>query len=114
MKTPLHKMLIGLALAAALAAPIAAAKAPDTVTVPAELAYIQGPGGNNNLSQFENYRGGPGGVGIVDTEFAPKVATNGGFDWVDAAVGAGFAAGIALIVGAALLARGRRRPLAHA
>ena len=113
MKARLRKLLVGLVLAAALAAPIATGKAPDTVTVPAELTYIQGPGGNNDLSRWENFRGGPGGVGVVGTGFAPAVVTDGGFDWLDACVGAGFAAGIALLA-AGLVALRRRRPLAPA
>lgn len=115
MKARFHKLLVGLTLAAALAAPVATAQAPDSVTVPSELAYIQGPGGNNDLSRWESFRGGPAGVGVVGAgSLPPVVATEGGFDWVDAAVGAGFVAGIALLVGAGLLARSRRRPLAHA
>ena len=110
----LHKLLVGLAVAAAVAAPTAAAKAPDAVAVPPELMYIQGPGGNSDLSRFQNFRGGPVGVGAVDTVTTPVAPADGGFDWVDAAVGAGFVAGIALLVGAGLLAWSRRRPLAHA
>ena len=134
MKARLHKnLVVGLALAAAVTAPIAAAKAPDTVTVPPELAYIQAPGGNSDLSRWENFRGGPGGGGpVFPSDYLghelggpgsasgvsvayPSVAVNGGsgFDWADAAVGAGFMAGIALLVAAGLLAMRRRRTLAH-
>jgi hypothetical protein len=133
MRARIHKQLfVGLALAAALTAPAAFAQSPDTVTVPPELSYIQAPGGNNDLGRFENFRGGPGavgqvypsdylghdiaapgGVGLVDTESVlPQSGST--FDWADAAVGAGFAAGLALLVAAGLLAFRRRRTLAHA
>ena len=114
MKTRLHTLFVGLALAAAIAAPVATAQAPDAVTVPDELAYIQGPGGNNDVSRWESFRGGPVGVGVMDTRFAPTVATNSGFDWGNTAVGAGLVTGIALLVGAILIARTRRHPLPHA
>ena len=114
MTARLHKLLVGLAVAAAVAAPIAAAKAPDRVAVPPELMYIQGPGGNSDLSRFQNFRGGPVGVGAVDPVTAATAATDGGFDWADAGVGAGFVAGIALLIAGGLLAWSRRRPLAHA
>ena len=35
--------------------------------------------------------------------------TNGGFDWLDAAIGAGSALALVLVASAALVARGRRR-----
>ena len=135
MKARLHKnLLVGLTLAAAFAVPIAAARAPDTVTVPTELAYIQAPGGNSDLSRWESFRGGPGGGGpVFPSDYLghelggpgsaggvsvayPFAAANGGggLDWADAAVGAGFMAGIALLVAAGLLAMRRRRTLAHA
>lgn len=37
----------------------------------------------------------------------------GGFDWGDAAIGAGFVGGLALLLGGAVLALRRRRVLAH-
>ncbi len=49
----------------------------------------------------------------VEPIVAPAT-TGDGFDWADAAVGAGFAAGIALLVAAGLLTARRRRTLAHA
>jgi hypothetical protein len=134
MKARLPKnLLVGLTLAAAFAVPIAAAKAPDTVTVPPELSYIQAPGGNNDLGRWETFRGGPGGggpvfpsdyigghdyagpgsAGVVGTGSVTPLSRNG-FDWADAAVGAGFVAGLALLVAAGLLALRRRRTLAHA
>lgn len=132
MKTRLHRNLfIGLALAAAFAVPIAAANAPDTVTVPTELAYIQAPGGDNDLSRWENFRGGPGGggpvfpsdylghelggpvgVGTVDVRYPSAAPQSGnGFDWADASVGAGFVLGISLLAAAGVLALRRRRAL---
>jgi hypothetical protein len=134
MKARLHKnLVVGLALAAALMAPIAAAKATDTVTVPPELSYIQAPGGNNDLDRWENFRGGPGGggpilpsdylghelggpggVGVVDTGSPMAANSVNRFDWADAGVGAAFVAGIALLIAAGLLAWSKRRPLAHA
>ena len=134
MKARLHKnLVVGLAFAAAVTAPPAMAQSPDTVTVPPELSYIQAPGGNNDLGRWETFRGGPGGGGPVfpsdyiggHDDAGPGSAgvvgavsitplTRNGFDWADAAVGAGFAAGLALLVAAGLLALRRRRPLAHA
>jgi hypothetical protein len=149
------KVLVGLALAAALTAPIASAKAPAKVTIPSKLSYIQAPGSVSDLARFEEFRGGPTGAyesqglkvtiprelsyiqapgsvsdlarfegfrggpaGVTDvgirypaTEPAP---TGNAFDWTDAAVGAGFAAGIALLAAAGALALRRRRPLAQA
>ena len=132
MKTRLHKLLVGLALLAGIMAPTAIAQTPNSVTVPSGLAYIQGPGGNNDLSRWENFRGGPGGggpllasdylghnvggptgVGIVAGMEPVTVGSESSFDWIDAAVGAGFAAGIALLAAGLVLLR-RRRPLAHA
>ena len=134
MRARIHKKLfVGLALAAAFTAPAAAAQSPDTVTVPPELSYIQAPGGNTDLGRWETFRGGPGGggplfpsdylghdvggpvgVGLVSTGPVATVQARPGFDWADAGVGAGFAAGLALLVTAGLLALRRRRPLAHA
>ena len=134
MKASLHKnLVVGLVLATALTAPTALAKSPDMVTVPPELAYIQAPGGNNDLSRWEIFRGGPGGGGpIFPSDYlghdlggpgsAGAVATGSPlatnsvnrFDWTDAGIGAGFVAGVALLVAAGLLAWSRRRPLAHA
>jgi hypothetical protein len=133
MRARIHKQLfVGLALAAALTAPAAVAQSPDTVTVPPALSYIQAPGGNNDLSRFEGYRGGPGAVGMVNpsdylghdfggpggvgpvgsVSVAPQSSNT--FDWADAGVGAGFAAGLALLLAAGVLALRRRRTLAHA
>ncbi len=133
MTARIHKqLLVGLALAAALTAPTAMAQSPDTVTVPPALSYIQAPGGNNDLGRWETFRGGPGGggpvfpsdyigghdyagpgsAGVVGAVSVTPLTRNG-FDWADAAVGAGFAVGLALLVAAGLLALRRRRTLAH-
>ena len=56
---------------------------------------------------------GPGSAGVVSTVSVTPLTRNG-FDWADAAVGAGFVAGLALLVAAGLLALRRRRTLAHA
>ena len=129
------KLFVGIALAAALTAPAAAAEAPASVTVPNELSYIQAPGGNSDVTRFQNFRGGPGGAGpILPSDYlghelggpggvtdvgirypAPASApTANSFDWADAAVGAGFASGLALLALGCALARRRRRSLAHA
>src|SRR5262245_48917932 len=133
MNPPLNKLIVGIALAAAMVAPAAFAQAPAAVMVPSDLMYIQGPGGNTDLSRFENFRGGPGGggpllpsdylghelggpgsAGDVSVAFPPVAANGGsGFDWADAAVGAGFMAGIALLLAAGLLAMRGRRTFAH-
>lgn len=149
------KLLVGFALAAALAAPLAAAKSPGTVTIPDELAYIQEPGSVSDLSRFESFRGGPAGVyesptsakvtipstlsyiqapgsvsdlarfegfrggpgGVSDIGIRYPTAAGApvgdGFDWTDAAVGAGFASGLALFILGGALALRRRRSLAH-
>jgi hypothetical protein len=52
------KVLVGLALAAALTAPIASAKAPAKVTIPSELSYIQAPGSVSDLARFEGSAAG--------------------------------------------------------
>lgn len=101
------------------------------ITIPSWLSQLRQPGGISGLANFENFRGGPGaggpvfpsdflghdlaGPGVagsaigVETE-TPVVAR---FDWADAAVGAGFEAGIALLVAAGVLTIRRRRSLAH-
>jgi hypothetical protein len=56
------KVLVGLALAAALAAPIASAKTPEKTTIPSELSYIRAPGAVSDLARFEGFRGGPTGA----------------------------------------------------
>jgi hypothetical protein len=134
MRARIHKrLLVGLALAAALTAPAAAAQSPDAGTVPPELSYIQAPGGNNDLDRWQTFRGGPGGggpvfpsdylghelggpasVGLVETQSPAAAISGNDFDWADAAVGAGFVAGLALLVAAGVLALRKRRTLAHA
>jgi hypothetical protein len=85
------------------------------VQVPAELSYIRAPGSVSYLAQFEGFRGGPGSVTDAVRYPASAPAPNArGFDWAAAAVGAGFAAGIALLAAAGLGVHRRRRLLAQA
>jgi len=63
----------------------------------------------NPSNSYLGHEGGPGAAGPILTE--RSVAGNG-FDFADAAVGGAFVAGIALLAGAALMAR-RRRELAQ-
>ena len=81
-------------------------------------SFRGGPGGGGTVfpSHYLGHElGGPGSAGGVSVAY-PFAAANGGggLDWADAAVGAGFMAGIALLVAAGLLAMRRRRALAHA
>ena len=81
--------------------------------------YIGHPGGPgaagpvlpeyNGVPLNRDFIGGPDGAGSVVKVANPT--TGDGFDWVAAALGGGFVAGIAILVAAAaMLARGRREP----
>jgi hypothetical protein len=75
-----------------------------------------GPGGVGLIqaatpsSSYLRHDFGPGGVGLIQ---AATPSTGTGFAWDDAAIGAGFTAGLGLIAAGAWLATRRRATLAH-
>ena len=125
------RIIILVAAVAAIAAPSALADSGTKVTIPSWLSQLQQPGGTSDLAQFENFRGGPAAGGpVLPSDYlghelggpgaaGPAIRIESGqpaadgFDWADAGVGAGFAAGIALLLAAGLLTFRSRRTLAH-
>ena len=101
------------------------------VVIPSWLSKLRQPGATSSMADFEGFRGGPGAAGPVlasdylgHTIGGPSAAgpvirvertpvARGGFDWADAGVGAGFAAAIALLAAAVLIALRSRRTPAH-
>jgi hypothetical protein len=88
----------------------------STVSGPGYVAQMPPPIPRDELarigsgSSFRGVAGGPGSVGLVTTRAS---SPSSGFAWDDAAIGAGFTAGIGLIAAAAWLASRRRTALVH-
>jgi hypothetical protein len=106
--TKLTAALVGAALAAVLAAPVADAKPIDPVgstTDTREVPYVAPPPSSIAASagkEYEKLRAPAGSTALaVDEPSAPT-----GFDWVSAAIGAVTAAGLSLVT---LAAVGMRR-----
>jgi len=75
------------------------------------IAALALPGAHaDNFGSYLGHAGGPGTAGPVTAPATARVP-NGGFEWVDAGVGAGFASGIALVTSGVWLASRRRREL---
>jgi MYXO-CTERM domain-containing protein len=75
---------------------------------PTSVGLVQGKPSSSN--SYLGHVGGPGSVGLIQTA-TPSTST--GFAWDDAAIGAGFTAGLGLIAAGAFLATRRRATLAH-
>jgi hypothetical protein len=109
--TKLVTTLMGVAVAAAIAAPTAFAMPIDPVGSPTtahDASDVPPPPSSIAASAGEDYEAlrAPGGTGEGTVVAVEKPSAPAGFDWVSAAIGAVAAAGIALV---SLAAIGTRR-----
>jgi hypothetical protein len=108
---PRRSTIVALAAAALLAFPAAASSAVDYSRNAATGDYAHGPLPPSGLTKDYSKNGATGDYTPADTQSAQvvTVADNGGFDWGDAAIGAGVALAFALVaLGATTVIRRRR------